>query len=440
MKHFIYIIFVITGLSLSGQESMTLPKAISIGLENNFDVKISDKLIQIAENNNTWARAGRVPTIDLGGSFNNTRTQDNNPASFIQGTFYNGSAAANISANYLLYAGGRVKILKDQLSLGVSQERLNQESAIHDLIRVIYQQYYNVIFQKERYDVLLSAYDLSRERLAYEKLKSEYGATNSFNLIQFENALLSDSTNLISQDQAIQIAERQLYNTLEVPADSRYTFDEKLSVTDEEIDADQLKQVMSEENYTIKSLDMIASLNRLNTKLAQAARKPTISANTQLSFAENGFQIFAENPNTGDPFPFLFSNRLQATVGINASWNVYDGGVLSANEQNALIREDIDRISREQAAANLSDQLDILLENYSNQKEILALTGEQLQLSQRNLDISTERFKGGQITSIDLRNIQLQTLNASFSKVNAIYNLILTKSEIDYLVGIYEDN
>ena len=66
------------------------------------------------------------------------------------------------------------------------------------------------------------------------------------------------------------------------------------------------------------------------------------------------------------------------------------------------------------------------------------MTDRQVQLAQRNLQMTEERFKAGQITSLDYRNIQTQLLSASFGKVSAIFNLILTKSEIDFLVGKFD--
>jgi len=112
--------------SLSGQEILTLEKAISIGMENNFSIKINEKNIEIAENNDTWVNTGKTPTIDLNAGFNNNFTNDNNPASFLQGTYYNGSLNGALTGNWVFYNGGRFKISKQQLELAVRQEYLNK--------------------------------------------------------------------------------------------------------------------------------------------------------------------------------------------------------------------------------------------------------------------------------------------------------------------------
>lgn len=441
MKNLIrFIVALILGSqTLSAQEQMTLEKAISIGLDNNFGIKIAEQYIQIAEQNNTWARAGKVPTLDLNGSFTNTFVNDNNPASFLQGSYYNGSLGATVDAQWVVYNGGRVKIAKDQLTLSVSQEKLSKDQNIHSLLRTIYQQYYAVIFLQEQRIVLENNLNLSKDRLAYEATKKEFGASNSYNLLQFETAVLTDSTSMITQSQNVEVAKRNLYNSLDLSDFVDYQFRERLSVLPAAIDEEKLQEVLYEENYTLKSLEMIASLNRLNTLLSEAARKPTVTLSGSIGLAENAFKFFADNPNTGEPFPLLWSTRFNGGLNARANWNLYDGGVRKANIQTAKIQEEIDQMSLLEATAELNNQLAILTSNYNNQLELLQLSEEQINITQRNLEMTAERFKNGQLSSLDFRNVQTQSLNAAFNRVNAMYNLILTKSEIDFLVGKFEE-
>jgi len=417
------------------QEVMNLPKAISIGLENNYDIKVADRFILIAENNDSWARAGRGPIIDLNGSFTNNLVNDNNPASFLQGTYYGGSLGTSLNVQWVLFSGGRIKIAKDRLGSLVEQEALFKNNAIHDLLFNIYQQYYAVIFQQERKEVLQSSLNLSKSRLAYEQERRNFGATNSYNLIQFENAVITDSINLVNQIQSIDVAKRQLYNILDLEGQADFRFEDRLSIMPEEIEVDRLRRVLSEENYTLKTLEMTAALNQINTKLEEANDRLSVSLSTSVGYNRNGFKFFAVNENTGEDFPFIQSNRFNGNVAVNLTYNLYDGGVQQTNIQNARIQEDIDQINILEAKTELNNQLDILIANYDLQRSQVFLADEQIQIASRNLDMTGERFKAGQVTSIDFRNVQVQFLNAAFNKVNTMYNLILAKSEIDYLVG-----
>jgi len=441
MRFYLIILFFIVSTAVQAQDTaevMTLEKAIVIGLENNFRIKIDEQSVKIAENNNTWARAGKGITVDLRGFFNNTLTNNNNPASFLQGNFYNGTLGVAADANWVVYSGGRISIAKDQLALAVDQQRLAQETGIQELFRNVYNSYYAILLQEERLNVLKESFRLSKSRLDYEEIKKDFGSSNSYNILQFASNVLNDSTNVTSQEIQVEIAKRNFYDVLDIVGMGNYIFTESLNTTIEEIDESALKDKLAEENFTLKSLALIAELDVLNTQLADASRKPTISLNGSLGFSENGFKFFKENPATGDPFAFVFGSQANIGLNVNASWSLYDGGVRKANIENAKLQEELTQMNVLEAKVALENQLDILIANYDNQRTLIQMADEQLQLSQQNLSITEERFKAGRLTSLDFRNVQNQYLNAAFNKVNAIYQLILTKTQIDYLVGTFD--
>ncbi len=443
MKHMkrlsLLILLLLAGMSLkmTAQEDMSLEKAISLGLEKNFQIKIDESNVRIAENNNTWGRAGRGVSVDLNGSATLSMTNDNNPASFLNGSYFVAGLGGSVDANWLVLSGGRVRIAKDQLDLFVEQQKQLQSVSAHNVIRDIIQAYYAVLLQQERLIVVEDLISLSKDRLAYEESKKEFGASNSFNLLQFQNAVLSDSVNIVSQHNQIDIAKRRLYSLLSISADENYQFSERLSVQVEDIDLEQLSLTLEEESPSIRSLMILEELNKLNTQLEQAARKPTLSINATAGLSEGYFKFFGDNPQTGAPLKGQFSNRMNIGLGANLNWNLTDGGVRSANIENAKINEEINQLDIMDARLQLTNQLHILAQNYKDQKDLLLLSEQQISLSEKNLAISEERFKLGQISSIDFRAIQTQYLNTAFNKVNAIFNLLISKSEIDWLVGVF---
>lgn len=423
---------------LYGQDAMTLEKAISKGLENNFGIKIAEQSIAISENNNTWARAGKGPTVDLNGFFSNSLTNDNNPASFLRGTFNNSSLGVSLDAQWIVIDGGRIKIRKEQLESAVVQQKLQKNVEAHALIRTIVQAYYEVLFQEERLDILRNNLKLSQGRIQFENTKREFGVSNSFNLIQFENAILSDSINIVSQKLQLDVAKRNFSNVLSESTYVDYNFVDQLSVVVEEIDELKLKNSLAEENYTLKTLMLVAELDQLNTNLSKANLKPTLSLSGSIGVSEGGFKFFEDDPSTGEPFPLLFSNRVNMGLNANFNWNLYDGGLRKQDIESAQMQEELNKLSFMEAQVELQNQLNILISNYNNQNILLALIDEQIQLANKNLLMTEERFKAGQINSLDFQTVQNQLLTAQFNKINAIYNLLITKSEIDWLVGAFK--
>ena len=66
---------------------------------------------------------------------------------------------------------------------------------------------------------------------------------------------------------------------------------------------------------------------------------------------------------------------------------------------------------------------------------LVQLTENLIENARNNLAISKERFDGGLISSFDYRAIQLAFVNASQSKLNALYNLKTTETELLRLTG-----
>ena len=437
---FTFCFVLLLGVSLSSQTVLSLESAIVMGLENSMQIKIDEANIQIADNNNTWAVAGRTPTIDIVGTMNPTLINDNNPASFLNGTFALGGIGVATNVNWTVFAGGRIKIAKEELELLGDQQRLLRDVSVNTLVRDIIQAYQDVLFQEERLALLKESLELSQVRLTYEETRKQFGSSSSFNILQFEEALLTDSINILSQEDIIQTSKNNLKSIMQVPSDMSIILDDRLEVVMEDLDELKLRSQLEEKNYTLRTLRMVEDLNAINTRIAETATKPTVNLTASTGFTRNYFKFFMDDPNTGEQFPGVWSNRINLNLGADVSWNFYDGGLRKNDIQNAKIQEDIAQYDVIRTTVELDNQIDRLVESYNNQKSILTLNDKQLDVVRRNLVIAEEQYKAGRISSIDYRSIQNQFLNASFTKTTSIYNLLITKSEIDWLIGSYSPN
>jgi len=63
--------------------NLSLKQAVQKGLENNFGIRISKKDLNAAENNNSWGKAGLLPSVSVGA--NQTNRYDNSASQFSAG-------------------------------------------------------------------------------------------------------------------------------------------------------------------------------------------------------------------------------------------------------------------------------------------------------------------------------------------------------------------
>ncbi|NNF36831.1 MAG: TolC family protein [Saprospiraceae bacterium] len=425
-------------VDLLGQRQLSLQDAIARGLDNNHNIKISEKQIEIAENSNSWARAGKYPTITADVNWNNNLTRENNQASFLRGEFYVGSLSPGINMNWVLYNGGLTGATKESLIANVDLQRQLSSTTVQQTIQSIHQAYYDVLLQESRYNTLIETLELSADRVNYEEARKEFGSSNTFSLIQFEDAYLADSSQLIIQGNIVQAARRNLVRVMNDDVTPEYyELVDELAIPDATIDVAELEDQLLASNPDLQVLDVNARIAAINTKIERTFNKPTIALNAGLNGSYTAFKIFADDPNTGEPFETRTGDTYRLTANVSASYPLYDGGLRKDNIQNARLQQEITQTEILEATANLKNQLNILIDNFNNQLEQLRLLDRQLDNAVRNLTISEERLKTGQINSLDYRTIQNAYTNVSFNRVNTIFNLLSIRTDIAYLVGAY---
>lgn len=429
----------ITG-SLQAQEmSLSLSEAIEIGLKNNYQIQIRQLEKEQASNLNDWGVAGKYPTVNLNLSNSNTYSGSQNPASFLREISQFGTGLGpGVEANWVLFDGYRVRFTKQQLE---QQERMGDISiklAVENTIQSIIQAYYAALVQKEQLDVRLEVLDLSRDRVAYQEVRREYGQAGTFDVLQTQDAYLNDSTSYIVQLNTYQNALRSLNLAMGVDAfGTNYSLTDTLTRELPAYDLNAMQTRLLANNQSILNLQLARELAHTNTLLQEATRSPTVSlragANYNLNKTVFGTGTFADG-NDRD-LGGIGSSSYQAFVNLNATYNIFDGGVRRKQIENAKTGELIAQLNVEEAKRNLNLQLENGLATYESQKELVRVTQQLVDNARRNLEIAEERFRGGLINSFDYRTIQLGYINANQALLNSIYNLKLTETDLVRLTG-----
>ena len=140
---------------------------------------------------------------------------------------------------------------------------------------------------------------------------------------------------------------------------------------------------------------------------------------------------------TGIDLPLSVTRGYGLSLGVTASYNLIDGGLVKSNIANAKLEQEIANLTYEDVKTDFEIQLLNLIDTYNTNISLLAITEEKLVLAKENIKIAEERFRSGAINSFDYRNIQLTLLNTSFTRLSILYDLIVTKSNIDWLTGEY---
>ncbi|MCB0640044.1 MAG: TolC family protein [Phaeodactylibacter sp.] len=425
-------------VNMSAQEQLSLSDAIQVGLENNLQLRIADQSVQISANNNNWATAGRYPTVDFSINSQNGFTDQNNPASpaLPEYTSINGGGVAALDASWLLFDGYRVRFTKEQLETLEAQSQGNAAVVAENVIQSIILSYYQVQIQAEQLGVLEEVLTLSRDRVDYQEIRKEYGQASTFDILQSEDAYLSDSTSYLAQLDAYEAAMRNLNLAMGVEdLGTNYVLTDNLQFEVPAYEYAYLEEKMFSENKNLKNLLISRELARINTELQEAAKSPTVRLGTGATYNVNVNKINAVNPFTGMDFGTSVGRTFNYYFNISATYRLYDGGVRRRNVENAQMQELSSILQVDDQKRILSNQLQNTLATYNTQRNLLQIATRRIETARQNLQIADERFKGGLINSFDYRTIQLSYINASQAQLNARFNLKVTETELIRLTG-----
>ena len=421
-----------------GQTELSLSQALEIGLANNLQVRFQEKQILISENNDTWANAGRTPTVDVTAVNQSAISQQVNPANVIlpEQLSYSTGLNGGLEMNLLLYNGGRIKYAKTGLGLQREQAELNMRIAIEDLTEQLMLAYYQVLLVEEQRIVLQEVKSLSKDRLDFQELKREYGSASTFDVIQAKDAYLNDSIAYIQLDNQIAALHNNLKLVMGISGNAeQYRLTDNLESVIPLLEKEGLQQRMLDNNTDILNLRLADKLALNNIDIQKTALKPTFGLGLGVSGNLNSIYLDAENPITMEIIGRNTSYGVNPFLNLTASYRLFDAGLRKTRIQNAEVQWQANKDLMLNMEQTISTQFEnTYLQMVTNQR-VLEMSEQQLDNASKNLDIAKDRFENGLISSFDYRTIQLGYLSASQARLEARFNLINSQISILNLTG-----
>lgn len=408
--------------------SLSLSDAINIALEQNYQIRISGEQIKIAQNNNSQAAAGRYPSVNFTAIQNNAF--DNSESLTVPDTrnklFLNGITPA-ISAEWTLFDGFRVNITKKNLEALEEYSQGNSALVVENTVQSIILAYYNVLLQREKLLVLEEVKILSRDRFRYEETRKEFGTAVSFDVLQANDAYLSDSVNYLQQELSLQNATLLLKLLMALDESVKFDLTDNFVVNISSYDIDTLKTRMLKNNRVLMNQYINQRILENSGELAKSQVYPGLYFGAGADYSNNRLKYEGQSASTNYSFGYYASFTL--------NFNIYNGGATKRAIQNAFINQDIGLITISEVRKTLTNQLLTQYDLYEIRKKLLSAANASQESTGLNLKIAEEKFKSGTINSFNFRDIQLRYINASIRRLESIYNMIDTETELLRLTG-----
>ena len=426
-----YIILLLLPNLLFAQKELTLMDAIKIGLQENYDIQISAKNKKISQINNNWANAGALPTISLSAKKEEALSdQSNNAAAYIQEELRSSSINGNANVSWTLFNGFAIRANKAKLRNLEEISNNNATLTIENTIQGIILQYYNCVLQKERAELLQKVVSLAKNRLEYQQTKYEIGVSSKIDLLQIENAMLTDSSNLILQQLNYINAVKNLNLTLGKDVDKEWVFTDIIDTEIRLFNYEDLKASTLSDNTNIKNQYCNIQLSKQDIKLAMAPFYPIVSVNSGASYNESTYDIgdLANSmDNTGKSINY-FAN-------FSVNFRIFDGGKLYKNIRSLKIQKEINDLQLKKATKEVLHQLSLINDKYNSRISVFSLNEKAFSIAETNYNLATDKKNRGTINSFMLRDIEIAYINSGINAQQSAYSLMESKIALLKITG-----
>jgi outer membrane protein TolC len=411
---------------LAAQNNLSLKEAVTIAIQNSYDIKLVENNLTIAKNNNNYGVAGGLPTVTATGNNNNTLTtinqtfpdpSRNTTRNGVDGTTLNGG----LTATMILFNGYRVAATKERLASIEKQSAAALQTQMLNTSSTVMQQYYNVIRQAAFLKTIEKSIEASEERVVIVKTRQEVGVANQADLLQSNldlNALLQ-----AKQNQLVVLAQvkADLYNSMVLPANSNYTFTDSIQV-DDKLALLDIESKMKD-HPLLQSAQQLINVNQFLEKETKALTYPTLRANTGYNYNSNksaaGFILLNESYG-----PF---------VGFNLSIPIYAGSASKRAIKNAQINTVSAKLQYDNTAQDLGTELFKTYQNYQNSIKQTPIEVQNYEMSEALLALVMEKFKLGQATVVDVKQAQQSFENAGFRLTSLRFSAKIAEIELKRL-------
>jgi len=410
------------------QTVLRLDDAIEIALSQNPNILISSNEKEIAQVNNNWWAAGRIPTVGLNSTFNNSITNLNQKLN--NGTVIERNGARNSTINvngqfsYRIYGGKRMYIIKNRLDLeeALADEVLKQD--INQTVFDVINRYIDIVRLKSQLDAVRETISFFEERSKLSQVRFEIGTAGKNDYLQSQVDLNVQRTSELNILNSIELAKMELNRVM---VRDPFTAFEVEDIPAPEIlpSREEMMQAIDAQNPQITALRFNQKILTQLREEILATQKPSVFANASANFNRNsstaGFNLFTMT--YGPQAGLSLSVPLSAGPIVRQQVKVNDLQYKNQDLQIQNVKNDLTSL-----AANA-------YQNYENANRQIGLEEQNLAIIREHNAISMERFRKASITTVELRQAQLNLIEAQNRIINSRFILRQSEAQILYVMG-----
>lgn len=387
-------------------DTLALDAALQRALDQNYEAQQARNDVSIAENNYSIGNAGFLPSLSVGAGY--SETVSNTRQQFINQDPQEISGArstqqqADAQLNWTLFDGFGRFATHNRLQAQLGQERARRQARLENVLDRVVVTYYEVARQQQQLRVLEEGVALSEERLRIAKLRREVGSASDLEVRQARVDLNADRAEVLRQEAALKSTKATLNQLLaRPPSATDYAVTDGIAL-DRSLEQEALVQMAEQQSPQVQQAQRALQAAESERREVRSDRLPSLNASIGYGYARSESES-----------GFLQSNRsYDLTYGLTLSFDVFDGFNRRRQRQNASVRVRNAELALQDVQTQLRANLTSAYENYQNRLQLVELEQDNLEAAEANVDLALEQFRLGEITSVELREVQEQRIQA----------------------------
>ena len=384
-------------------------------------------------------RSAEQAGINLGGGSDNPFGVDNEFQTGLQitQTLYNGSAFAAISG-------------AEQFK---SVARHARDRQMQIVANEVVEAYYRALLAEERARVVKQRVERTERTLEEISVQVAQGVTAKYQRLSAEVDLSNAKTELIDARNQAELARESLKNTLGLSPDAPIRLAGSLEAT-----ADDRYLQVSRTRAVDRAMNQRPDLERarLNVELEQIRRKttrsqylPRVSAVANFNYSgrvpDDRTVVNTTNPqDPTDPFFYEQSTRdffddsywnPSISVGLNLSWNLFNGFQTTARMQQDAISIQQAEVQLERLQRGVELEVSRAMRTLETARERIQSQQQTLQVAETNYEYTAERVEEGVSSQVELRQASDQLDQTRLNYLNAVFDYLVARSDLETALG-----
>ena len=425
----------VSGSAATAGGPYTMEQCIQIALQNNPQIEIARKQVEVQEAALFGTYTSVMPTLNatiMGAN----RTTSGDRDIIVEGVVLReapGSTRTNyrngVFLNMNLYNGGRNWNSIRQARQESESEEFAQNSTENDVVVNVKTGYYNLLRALRLKEVTEENVRLNEEQLRRTQSMYEIGSVARVEVLQTTAQLGAARINLRNQENAVFQARAQLANVMGIGSSEVFEIIDPLEGGALDTTAlMSLQDALRLANLTNPAIQRDEGRIRsamLGTKIARGLLWPTVSGN--IGYSRTGVR-FQDVYGTYD-------KNWNLSFGVNLSLPILNGTQTYADISRAQAQQLIAEETLRQTRRTTSLTIRNALLDLETAQEVITLSNDNIVASEESLRLAEERYRVGSGTLLEVFTAQEALVRAKSDLAGAQYDYLIAQATLDGALG-----